>query len=179
MKHLFLFIYLIINSCQAQKATDYENKVYKLLNEVFERKSENSSSNNAYININHNLKDSAKNLDDEILKKLLVNANSKNNIYLPKDILDDKKWKQTNTDFLISTFDQNKISIPNLIFFKNDNMPNNKIYLKNINAVLFYNHYAILSIEIQPGFNSISLFKLEHEKYNRITTITNPPLVYE
>lgn len=182
---LFIFLLFVFNcETQTQTSTSYDSEVYRLINAIFKSKNNLSQNTLIPININHDLKQSNKKIEDELLSSLLNTANNEVGISLPAHILKTKNWKSTNIDFKSDHFDQNRVSSKNVIFCdpsdcnlvkKNDKT--NLIY--TINAILFLDNYAIIKTTHMSSFITVYLYKRVGDDFQRQAMVTDPPLGYE
>ena len=182
---LFTFLLFVFNcETQTQTSASYDIEVYRLINAIFKSKNNHSQNTLIPINIYHDLNQSSKNIEDELLSRLLNTANKEIAISLPASILEAKNWKSTNTDFKSDRFDQNKVIVKNVVFCdpldcnlvkKNDKT--NLIY--TINAILFLDNYAIIKTTHMSSFITVYLYKRVGDDFQRQAMITDPPLGYE
>ena len=172
----FLILFFIIFSCQAQVTTAYEDKVYKLLNSVYKRKSKSLvKSKDALIHIDHRLDTSYKNVNELLLKEVLRQGKLINRVYVPDSISDLNNWRNADTKVSNNQFSQDKITIPNLYFIERNNVDSKKINFR-IDGVLFYGDFAIIVTNIGGTIPIASLFKIREKSYKLAAMTGYPPL---
>lgn len=168
-----LFAFQLV-SCQ-NSLTDYEIKVYNLLNTLYERKPDAPyKSPDSYININHSLNNSYNNLNKDLFDDLLIELNSLNKSEFEKLTLK-LYWTKNQINFPIKKFDQKQIKIENLHFVNPDlqSMEETK-FISKIDAIIFKEDFVIVQISLFNSVFSIELYKNINNKYVRITGVSYP-----
>jgi hypothetical protein len=165
-----------LNSCQSQKISPYEERVYDFLNEVY--KSENrdlKTSEVGYIDSFNHLDKSTEDLNDDLLKTLLNRATSYNQLKIPDSVLNYKNWKVLKCLTTTEKFDQNKI-LTSKLRFVDSKTNHDDIKIIYIKGILFYGNYVIIITNHGGTIPIARLYKKEGQNYQFITITSYPPL---
>lgn len=171
---ILLFFAFHLVSCQ-NSLTNYEIKVYHLLNTLYERKPDAPyKSPDSYIDINHSLNKSYNNLNKNLFDELLMNLNSLNESEYKK-LSVNRSWAKEHTNFPNKRFDQKQIKIKNLHFVNPTFQSfDDKNFISKIDAIIFKDDFAIIQISLFNAVFSLELYKNIDNKYVRIAGVSYP-----
>lgn len=177
MKYFILLMLLVnLNSCQSQKMTAYEERVYDLLNSIYNSKKGNHLGNKiVYIDNVNNLHKSVDVISDDLLKTLLRKGKNNNRVHIPDSVMILQNWKdlqmKTNTD----KFSQKRIVIPNIRFVDSNSNKNN-FNIIHIEGILFYGNFVIVITNHGGTIQLATLFNKIEKNYNYVVMTGYPPL---
>lgn len=173
---IVLIFFLIVTSCKAQ-LSDYEVKVYKLLNDAHTRNPKAPyKGEDAYIYSYHKLDESFDFLKTDLFQQLTNPYTDTNNVAnFPTNLNDIDSWKSCSLKISNNQFDDSYIVIDNLHFKTSLNKSDSEsAFLANIQTVLFNKNYAIMVIDLSGIIKIAQLYVLENGRYKSFARVSDP-----
>lgn len=181
IKQIIIFITLMFlnTSCKSQ-LSDYEKRVYNLINDAYVRNPKYQiSSENAFIDQNHNLENSKEFVKSDLFKKLIVQEFNyeyplNDSVYsnLQKD------WTDFELKVSSGKIDQKYLEHQYLkIIEKKSDKPSIDPLIPRIEYILFKDNYAIIVYNVDDWFITVNLYVKDSlkSKFRNIGSVSDPP----